>query len=94
MDSGATSHMASDDGILSTSHTSHPFRVIVGDGSSMPISRSDNTLLSTPSCSPFLLNNVLIVPSLVRNLLSVRKFTRGNSCSIEFYSSGFSVKDL
>jgi hypothetical protein len=37
---------------------------------------------------------MLHVPKLVRNLLSVRKFTRDNFCSIEFDPFGFSVKDL
>lgn len=42
----------------------------------------------------FHLNNVLDAPALVRNLLSVRQFTHDNSCSIEFDTLGFSVKDL
>jgi hypothetical protein len=40
------------------------------------------------------LNNVLVVSSIVRNLLSIRQFTRNNSCSIEFDAFGFSIKDL
>lgn len=43
--------------------------------------------------SNFALNNVLIVPSIISNLLSVRQFTRDNRCSIEFDTLGFSVKD-
>jgi hypothetical protein len=46
------------------------------------------------STSSFSLRNVLVVPSLVRNLLSVRQFTRDNHCTIEFDAFGFSVKDL
>jgi hypothetical protein len=41
----------------------------------------------------FSLNNVLVAPALVRNLLSVGQFTRFNNCSIEFDAFGFSIKD-
>jgi hypothetical protein len=44
--------------------------------------------------STFQLNNVLVVPSLIRNLLSIRQFTQDSKCSIEFDAFGFSVKDL
>jgi hypothetical protein len=44
--------------------------------------------------SNFILNNILVAPSLVHNLISVRQFTRDNSCSIEFDASSFSVKEL
>ena len=41
----------------------------------------------------FLLSNVLVALRMVHNLLSIRQFTTDNSCSIEFYSSGLTVKD-
>jgi hypothetical protein len=44
--------------------------------------------------SPFPLQNVLISPDIVKNLIYVRKFTRHNYVSIEFDLFGFSVKDL
>lgn len=40
------------------------------------------------------MKNVLITPQIIKNLKSVRSFTRENSCSIEFDPFGFSVKDL
>ena len=40
------------------------------------------------------LNNVLVSPSLIKNLISVRQFTSDNNCSVEFDSLGCSVKDL
>lgn len=46
-----------------------------------------------PTPSTFHLNNVLVAPDLVRNLLSVRQFTRDYHCSIKFDALGFSVKD-
>jgi hypothetical protein len=36
----------------------------------------------------------MVEVAIIRNLLSVRQFTRNNSCSIEFDACGFSVKDL
>ena len=39
------------------------------------------------------LPNVLVAPQMVHNLLSIRQFTADNSCSIEFDSSGLTVKD-
>jgi len=93
MDSGASSHMSPTDGILlSRLRPSHP-SVTVGNGQTIPISCRGESVLST-AASNFRLSNVLVVPSLVRNLLSVRQFTRDNNCSIEFDALGFSVKDL
>jgi hypothetical protein len=40
------------------------------------------------------LNNVLISPYLIKNLISVRALTRDNSVSVEFDPYGFSIKDL
>ncbi|PZU03064.1 MAG: hypothetical protein DI619_04830 [Francisella sp.] len=37
-----------------------------------------------------LLRDVLVAPALIKNLISVRQFTRDNSCSIEFDAFGFS----
>jgi hypothetical protein len=43
---------------------------------------------------PFYLNNILLAPDLVQSLLSVRRFTIDNWCSMEFDPFGLSVKDL
>jgi hypothetical protein len=43
---------------------------------------------------PFYHNDVLVAPDLVQSLLSVRRFTTDNSCSMEFDSFGLSVKYL
>jgi hypothetical protein len=43
---------------------------------------------------PFYLNDVLVTPDFVQSLLSVRRFTTNNSCSMEFDPFGLSVKDL
>jgi hypothetical protein len=42
----------------------------------------------------FCLPDVLVAPSIIHNILSIRRFTANNSCSVEFDSSGLTVKDL
>jgi hypothetical protein len=93
MDSGATAHMAPDPGMLHYSHPSPSTFVTVGNGSTMPTSYIGH--VSLPAFAhTFSLNNVLIVPNLVKNLISICCFTIDNWCSIEFDPFGFSVKDL
>ena len=60
---------------------------MVGDGSCLPVT----TVGSAPAS--FRLPNVLVAPQMVHNLLSIRQFIADNSCSIEFDSSGLTVKD-
>jgi hypothetical protein len=43
---------------------------------------------------PFYLNNILLAPDIVQSLLSVRRFTTDNWCSIEFDPFGLSLNDL
>jgi hypothetical protein len=43
---------------------------------------------------PFYLNNVLVTPNIIKNLLSIRRFTTNNCCSMEFDPFGLYVKDL
>jgi len=40
------------------------------------------------------LKNILFTPTIIKNLLSVRKFTIDNQTSVEFDPFGFSIKDL
>jgi hypothetical protein len=89
-DSGASFHTTPDAGIISSirsPHPSCPSSIMVGDGSCLPVT----AVGSAPSC--FCLPNVLVAPQMIHNLLSIRQFTADNSCSIEFDSSGLTVKD-
>jgi hypothetical protein len=92
LDTGATSHMSSSAGILLSRLPPPSFGITVGNGTTIPITCRGTSTLSSPT-STYRLNNVLVAPALVRNLLYVRQFTRDNSCSIEFDACGFSVKD-
>jgi hypothetical protein len=91
MDSGATSHMSSNDGILLSRCHSPPCSITVGNGQSIPSSDHGTSLLPIVD-RYFHLNNVLVAPQLARNLLYVRQLTRDNNCSIEFDASGFLLK--
>ena len=94
MDSGANAHLASSSGMLNyvlkdcTGKT-----VIVGNGSQIPITSFGST--SIPANSRALaLKNVLVAPNIIKNLISVRRFTNDNWCSVEFDPFGFTIKDL
>jgi len=93
MDTGATSHMSSNDGILLSRLPSPPSSITVGNGQSIHVLSRGTSFIQIAD-RPFHLDNVLVAPQLARNLLSVRQLTRDNNCSIEFDAFGFSVKDL
>ncbi|GJX17034.1 ribonuclease H-like domain-containing protein [Tanacetum coccineum] len=93
MDTGASSHLNSNATNLSTLFNSCMYpSVLVGDGKSIPVTNTGHSTLPTPY-RPLHLNNVLITPNIVKNLISVRQFVRDNKCTIEFDEFGFSVKD-
>ena len=88
--------MSSSAGNLSSISSNPPHKhIMVGDGSSLPVSHSGHASLPTPSSSYNLtLRDVLVTPRIVKNLISVCQFTRDNLCSVEFDPWGLSVKDL
>jgi hypothetical protein len=95
-DFGAGSHMTAHSGILSSPRLpslSSPSSIIVGNGSLLPITSTGSYSFTTPQCS-LVLNDVLVSPSIIKNLIFVRRFTIDNNCSIEFDPFGLSVKDL
>ena len=91
-DTGASSHMTSNSGMLSTIHPSNS-RIVVGNGADLAVQCAGTTFLPNAS-SPLRLNNVLVSPALINNLISVRSLTRDNSVSVEFDPFGFSIKDF
>nr|GEV22425.1 ribonuclease H-like domain-containing protein [Tanacetum cinerariifolium] len=64
-----------------------------GDGHSIPVTNTGHSILPTPTKSLHL-NNVLITPQIVKNLIYVHQFVRDNNCAIEFDVFGFSGKDF
>lgn len=94
MDSGASSHVTGNPCNLTSSHS--PLKhfsqqIVVGNGSRLPVVATGTTHLTS---RPFYLNDVLVSPNIVKNLISTRKFSRDNSCSVKFDPFSFSVKDL
>ncbi|GKD33488.1 ribonuclease H-like domain-containing protein [Tanacetum coccineum] len=94
MDSGASTHLNSSINSLSEIFNNCMYSsVSVGDGHTIPVTNVGHSLLPT-NYGSLRLNNVLITPHIVKNLISVRQFVRDNNCTIEFDAFGFSVKDF
>lgn len=64
-----------------------------GNGQSIPILSCGTSALPTADAS-FSINNVLVTPTLVCNLLLVHQFTHNNHSSVKFDALGFSIKNL
>lgn len=96
MDTGATSHLHANQGILKTvlnNFSNFSSSVLVGDGSSITVSKIGHSFLPHPY-RPLILRNILITPQIIKNLIFVRRFTCDNIVSIEFDPYGFTLKDL
>ncbi|KAL9241610.1 hypothetical protein vseg_015702 [Gypsophila vaccaria] len=93
IDSGATHHITND---LSNLALHSPYdgndELIIGDGSSLPISHIGSFSISLSSAS-LNFSNVLYVPSISRNVLSVSQFCHDNDALVEFTNSCFLIKD-
>ncbi|OIT30912.1 hypothetical protein A4A49_12719 [Nicotiana attenuata] len=93
-DSGATHHVTSDMANLSlqADYTGND-GLAVGNGMKLPISHIGSSILSTPT-RPIYLNNILHVPQISKNLLSVSEITRDNNVHMDFHPYDCYVKDL
>jgi hypothetical protein len=92
-DSDAMHHTTPSVGNISTLHpwaSSNPSSIIVRNGSSLPITSIDDSVLP----GPFYLNNILLAHDMVQSLFSVRRFTTDNWCSMKFDPFDLFVKDL
>lgn len=73
--------------------------VIVGDGNLLPISSIGSSSIPVSSLSnssnqsSLLLNNILFVHSIAKNLLSISQYTHDNNVLIEFHHDCCYVKD-
>ena len=82
LDSGATCHMYNNKDLFTSLHTLQtPLNITVGDGHNLQVVRRGDVALimklpngKTESCT---LHNVLSVPSIAYNLLSVTSASRG-----------------
>lgn len=79
-DSGATNHIAHDLNNLSIHASYHvKDKVSIGNGQGLHITNIDSSVVDT-LVSSFQLNNILNVPAISTNLLSVHQFTKVNNC--------------
>jgi hypothetical protein len=94
MDTGTSGHAANNPDIVSStrpaSSTSH---IIIGNGAHLLVQSFGSTTIPSVSMS-LSLNNVMISPRLIKNLISICSFTHDNWLSIEFDPFGFSIRDL
>lgn len=94
MDSGASSHITANPGMIHSPLSFSPSNTIfVGNGQCLPIHGSGNSFHKLPN-KTYILKDIHYSPNIIKNLLSVRKFTRDNLVSMEFDPFGFSLKDL
>uniref|UniRef100_A0ACD5Y5G8 Uncharacterized protein n=1 Tax=Avena sativa TaxID=4498 RepID=A0ACD5Y5G8_AVESA len=84
--------MTSSSGMLASSRPAISSRIVVGDGSSLPVTHTGHTTIPTTS-TPLSLTSVLVSPNLIKNLVSVKALTRDNPINVEFDHLGFSVKE-
>ena len=93
-DTGATHHITSDFGNVNMRSEEYhgPEQIREGNGKGLSIHHIGDTLLCIPS-STFLLHNVLHVPKITKNLISVKKFIKDTNTSMEFHPFHFLVKD-
>jgi histone deacetylase 1/2 len=94
VDTGSTDHVTND---FEKMHVKETYtcqeQVHVANGIGMHFFICQ-ALLPTPSSCHLHLRNILHVPDVTKNILSVKKFTRDNNVFIEFQSSNIFVKDL
>ncbi|KAI0501901.1 hypothetical protein KFK09_016846 [Dendrobium nobile] len=94
LDSGASAHMTNkSDQLIQGSAYQGNDQVMVGDGRTVPIAHSGLGLLPTPD-RKLLLSNLLHIPAISHNLLSISKLVSTNNISITFTPNGFTLKDL
>nr|KYP40068.1 hypothetical protein KK1_038609 [Cajanus cajan] len=66
--------------------------IFVGNGQTLSITNKDKALLKTTQ-GKLHLNNILVVPKLKKNLLSISQLINDNDCFFEFNSYDFLIKD-
>ncbi|GJU73315.1 ribonuclease H-like domain-containing protein [Tanacetum coccineum] len=83
MDTSASYYLNNSVTSLSEIFNTCMYLISVGDGHSIPVTNTGHSILPTPTKSLHL-NNVLITPHIVKNLIYVRQFVCDNNYTIEF----------
>lgn len=77
LDTGASTHMHSSEGILHSCSPVADSSIIVGNDAHIPVTTRGSSKLDT-NYGKLVINDILIAPSLVQNLLFVHQFTYDN----------------
>ncbi|KAL4303387.1 hypothetical protein GQ457_10G023250 [Hibiscus cannabinus] len=93
VDTGATHHVTPEaSNVHHGTDFSGPGKLLVGDGKGLHISKVGSTILQ--ACSrELVLHNLLLVPQITKNLLSVSKFAKDNGVYFEFHADRCLVRD-
>ena len=93
-DTGATNHLTSDLSNLNLQYEEYvgTDQIHVGNRASLAITHIGSFSLPSSSKS-FILQNVLHVPHITKNLILVSQFTKDNDCFLEFHPNFFCIKD-
>jgi len=93
-DTGATHHLIIEMNNLNMSSEEYTGadQIRVGNGSSLSITHTGSATLFV-FCTQFLLQNLLLVPDICKNLLSVSKFTHDNNVFFEFHATHSLIKN-
>ena len=99
LDSGETYHLTND---MNNMHIAEPFasiyKLVVGNGTSLSITHLGHATLKMLDCNTkasFILNlnNILLVPQITKNLISISQLTKDNNLVVEFTDKFCFVKD-
>ncbi|KAL5766747.1 hypothetical protein ACOSP7_017364 [Xanthoceras sorbifolium] len=97
VDSGATNHITSDINNLSLNSSAYrdSESLAIGSGQTLPISHIGKSYFHSlvSSYPKIILNNVLFVPRITKNLLSISRFIKDNNITVEFTGHCCFVKD-
>ncbi|GJV19273.1 retrovirus-related pol polyprotein from transposon TNT 1-94 [Tanacetum coccineum] len=90
VDSGAMAHMTSSpDNVSHSAPHSGNMRVFFGNGDALPVSHIGQSMVS----NKILLRDVLVIPKLTKNLLSISKLTMDHPVDVLFSQPFFNIQD-
>ncbi|KAH9750213.1 retrovirus-related pol polyprotein from transposon RE1 [Citrus sinensis] len=97
LDSGATHHLTND---LNNMHMAESFagtsKLVIGNGVGLCITHTGYAVLrmqSSVNKFELKLDNILLVPKITKNMISISKLTRDNDVVVEFTNDFYFVKD-